>query len=244
MRKERFLVGALVLAAGVAVSGSAYAATAVVTIDAVVGGKEKPKLDKKTFKGTSIEVSTTTVDAADPIGLLPPKPSQAVINYDPKDIKFNHKAAPGCDPSQLAATTTEDAIAACGEAQVGEGASVANLPFGPGGTRQDVPAVVTAFNRSDTNGLLLHARASSLQTTTLLLGELSRGSKLTITVPPIAGGAGSSSEFSTKVRFKDYVQARCKDKKIDYDVTFTFSDGTAPASASDQQPCKQKKKQS
>ena len=205
----------------------------------MVGGKEKPKFDKKKYKPTSITVSTTTIDQANPAG-LPPKPAQAVILYD-KDIRFDHEAVPGCDPAQIAGTTTEEALAACGPAKVGTGSAVANLPFGVGGTRQDFPAVVTGFNRSDLNGIVLHSRVTALGTTTLLLGEL-HGQELTIEVPPIAGGAGSSSEFSTTVQAKDYVQARCKNKKIDYTATFSFRDGTPDASATDQQPCKQKKR--
>ena len=137
--------------------------------------------------------------------------------------------------------TTEEAKAICGDALVGDGTAIANLPFGPGGTRQDFEAVVTAFNRSDTNGILLHSRVDQLGTTTLLTAVLTGGSKLTVTVPPIGGGVGSSSLFSTSVGAKKYVQARCKDKKIDYKATFSFSD--APdATASDVQPCKQKKR--
>ena len=62
-----------------------------------------------------------------------------------------------------------------------------------------------------------------------------------MTVPPIAGGVGSSTEFSTTVQAKDYVQARCKDKKIDYRAEFSFSDA-GPASDTDVQACKQKKR--
>jgi hypothetical protein len=236
--QKQVCVAVVVAVAMIAFCGSAYAATAVVTVNGVVGGKEKPRFDKKKYKPTSITVSTTTTDQENPAG-LPPKPARAVIRYD-KDIRFNHEAVPGCDPTQIAGTTTEDALAACGSAKVGTGSAVANLPVGVGGTRQDFAAVVTAFNRSDLNGILLHSRVTALQTTTLLPGEL-HGQTLTIEVPPIAGGAGSSSEFSTTVQAKDYVQARCKDKKIDYTATFSFRDGTADASATDQQPCKQKK---
>jgi hypothetical protein len=238
MRKQHCVVGALTVVAAVAFCGTAYAATAVVTVDGVVGGKEKPTFDKKKYKPTSLTVSTTTIDQDNPSG-LPPKPAEAVIKYD-KDVQFNREAVPGCDPSQIAGTTTEDAIAACGSAQVGTGSAVANLPFGVGGTRQDFNAVVTAFNRSDVEGVLLHSRVSELQTTTLLLGEL-HGQTLTISIPPIAGGAGSSSAFTTTVKAKDYVTARCKNKTIDYSATFSFRDGTPNASATDQQPCKQKK---
>jgi hypothetical protein len=241
MRKPLIISVAGLVAALIAGPASALAAPAIVTVDGQLTGKDKPKLDRKKFKSTSIRVATTTTDAANPQG-LPPKPTQAVITYDRKNVRFDSDAVPGCDPSQIEGTTTEEAIAACEDAQVGTGSSVASLPFGPGGTRQDYPAVVTAFNRSDENGILLHARTDPpINTTTLLTATLARGYILTVTVPPIAGGIGSSSEFTTEVKAGKYIQARCKNKTIEYEATFSFSD--APdASATDVQRCRQKKK--
>ena len=115
-----------------------------------------------------------------------------------------------------------------------------NLPFGVGGCRQDFDAVVTGFNREDSPGILLHSRVTALQTTTLLTSVLKGVERLTVTVPPIAGGAGASSVFNTTVEAGKYVQARCKSKTIKYDETFSFTD--APdAIANDTQKCKQKK---
>ena len=54
-------------------ASSAFAVTNVTqTIDGVLGGKEKPKFDKKKFKKTSVKVTTTTADADNPSG-MPPK---------------------------------------------------------------------------------------------------------------------------------------------------------------------------
>ena len=238
MRRMGYVVASLVLTASLAVAASALAKTAVITVDGQVGGKQKPKFDKKKFKPTNIKIDTTTTDADNPDG-LPPKVYQSVVKFDHKNIRFNHKAVPGCEASQIATATTEDALAACGDAKVGTGLAVVNLPFGVGGARQDFDADVTAFNRSDANGILLHSRVTALQTTTVLTAVL-KGSTLTVSVPPIAGGAGASSVFNTSVGRKDYVQARCKNKKIKYEETFSFTD--APdANASDTQPCKQKK---
>jgi hypothetical protein len=237
MRRIPIAAVLAVCVAAIAVAG-ALAATATITVAGQVGGKATPKFDKKTYKPTTIDFTTTNADSADPTA-LPPKVNRTVTVFDAKDIKFNPDAVPGCDPSQIANATTEDALAVCGDAKVGGGEAVVNLPFGTGGTRQDVDAVITAFNRSDTKGILLHSRVTALQTTTVLEGVLN-GATLTVTVPPIAGGAGSSSLFHTTVGAKDYVQARCKDKTIDYKETYSFAD--APdAQASDSQACKQKK---
>lgn len=237
MRRDQLLAATMTVAACGALAGTAFGATATQTLDAELGGKETPKLEKKKFKPSSAEVSTLTSDAADP-SAVPPKATRAVVKFDPKDTKFNPKAAQGCDPSTIENTTTETAVSACGKAKVGTGSGVAALPFGVGGTRQDFDAVITAFNRSDTKGLLLHSRVDALGTTVVLKGTLA-GTTLSVEIPPIGGGAGAIAEFRTKVKHGDYVQARCKSKTIHYTATFSYSD--APnASATDQQKCKRK----
>jgi len=239
MRKQIFV--SVLCAATVAIPvAAATAAPAIQTIDSELAGKETPKLDKKKFKKSSIDVETTTADAANPSG-MPPKATAATIKFDRKDVKFNTKAVPGCSQSQIANTTTESAETECGSANVGSGTATAALPFGAGGTRQDFPIVVTAYNRSDAKGILLHSRAGApLNTTTVLTGTLS-GTTLSLQIPPLGGGVGAIAQFQTEVKAKDYVQARCKAKTIKTSSTFTFTDAP-PADASDTQSCKQKKK--
>ena len=237
MRKKLFLGSALTLAVFGITAGSAMALTPVQTIDGELGGKATPKFDKKKFKKTSVEVTTTTSDADNPTG-MPPKAIKAEIKFDKKDMKFDTKAAKGCDPNAIENTTTEAALSACGSAKVGSGSATAALPFGAGGTRQDFPATVTAFNRSDAKGILLHSRVDSLGTTVVLKGSLS-GTNLSIDIPPLGGGVGAISEFNSKIKKGKYVQGRCKSKKIKYQGTFTFSDAPL-ATATDKQKCKRK----
>jgi len=238
MRNKRLMIVALGATLALGVAASAIGATATQTIDSVLGGKTTPKFDKKKFKPTSIQVETTTADASNPAA-IPPKTTQAKIVFDKKDVKFNAKAVPGCHASQIENTTTEAAKAACGSSIVGGGSAIAALPLGAGGTRQDFPAVVTAFNSADGKGILLHSRVGApLNTTVVLVGTLS-GTTLTVQVPPLAGGVGGIAEFKTKVSKKDYVQGRCADKKINTSGTFTYSDAPS-TTVSDTQKCKQK----
>ena len=238
MRLKHLIGCGLCLAVAVVPASAAIGATATQTIDSQLGGKETPKFDKKTFKKTSIFVETTTTDSQDP-SAVPPKATSATIKFDSKDVKFDTKAVPGCSASQLSGTTTQDAVAACGNAKVGGGTATAALPFGPGGSRQDFPVTVTAFNRSDAKGILLHARVDQpLNTTTVLTGTIA-GTTLSLQIPPLGGGVGAIAQFNSKVQAKDYVQGRCKSKTIKTSSTFTFSDAP-PASASDTQNCKQK----
>lgn len=239
MRNKRWMIVALGSTIALVFASSAISAPAIQTIDSTLGGKTTPKFDKKKFKGTSIEVTTTTADQANPSG-MPPKATKAVIQFDKKDVKFNSKAVPGCDPNAIENTTTDAAKAACGSSIVGSGDAVASLPFGAGGTRQDFNAVVTAFNRGDAKGILLHSRVDALGTTVVLKGTLS-GSTLSVDIPPLGGGVGAIASFHTKVKKKDYVMGRCKSKKIKTTGTFTFSDAPT-ATATDTQSCKQKKK--
>jgi len=231
-------VGALA-AIGVVAVGSAVGAPATVTIDIQATGKEKPKLDRKKFKPTSITFGNTVTDVANPAG-LPPKVTEVVTKFDPKDIRFNPDAVPTCDISQLEAQTTQGAIDACPKAKVGSGTAVATLPFGTGGAPVEYPSVITAFNRAGGDGILFHARSDALGTAIVLDGTL-KGTTLTVSVPPIGGGVGSSPEFNVRVQAKDSVQARCKDGKINYTATFNFTDAP-PASARDSQPCKKRKR--
>ena len=237
MRNKRWMIVALGSTIALAFASTAISAPAVQTIDATLGGKTTPKFDKKKFKGTSVEVTTTTADQANPSG-MPPKATQAVIQFDKKDVKFDPKAVPGCDPNAIENTTTDAAKAACGSSIVGSGSGVASLPFGQGGARQDFNAVVTAFNRGDANGILLHSRVDALGTTVVLKGTLS-GSKLTVEIPPLGGGVGAIASFNTKVKKGKYVQGRCTSKTIKTTGTFTFTDAPT-ATATDTQKCKQK----
>lgn len=238
MRMKRFLIVACVAAGAMAIPSGAFGITANQGLDVIWAGKATPKLSPKTFKGTKIEVTTTTEDADNPSG-MPPKANNAKLVFPKKDSKFDPKAAPGCHASDISGTTTEDAKAKCGSAQVGGGDAIAALPFGAGGARQDYDVVVTAFNSADENGILLHSRVGPpLNTTTTLVGTLS-GTTLNVVVPPLGGGIGAIAKFHTTVQHGKYVQARCKQTTMKTDSTFTFNDAP-PANVSDSNKCKQK----
>ena len=238
MRNKRWMIVALGSTIALVFASTAISAPAIQTIDAVLGGKATPKFDKKKFKKTSLDVTTTISDAANPSG-VPPKATQAVIKFDKKDMKFDTKAAPTCQPAQIENTTTEAAIAACGSAQVGSGSATAVLPLGAGGAPLQVPAVVTAFNRGDGPGILLHSRTSGAVNTTVVIKGTIQGTTLTVAIPPLGGGVGAISRFQVKVQKGTYVQGRCKDKKIDTTSTWTYSDAPT-VTATDSQKCKQK----
>jgi hypothetical protein len=237
MRKKRFLIAGLGLAISIVVAGTAISAPAIQTMDVVVGGKSAPKFDKKKYKPTSLQVKTSVSDQANPSG-IPPKSDKVVLKFDSKDFKFNTKAVPGCAASALENTSTDAAKSACPKSVIGGGNGVAALPLGAGGARADFPAVVTAFNKSGGSGLLLHARVGPPVNSTVVLSGPIKGTTLTINTPPIASGAGAIASFTAKVNKKDYVQARCTDKKLATTGTFSFTDAPT-VTVKDTQKCKQ-----
>lgn len=241
---RRICTGAAIgLAAAITITSAAGAAPAVQTMEAEV----KPsKLPKKEYGNVGLTVTVAATDAANPAG-LPPKATNARILFD-DDGRIRPQGIPTCTQEQLINTTTQAALEACGSAKVGSGTSLAALPFGTGGTRVDYPGVVTAF-AGPSSSLLLHARVDGLGTTVVLPGKVTNsgtgdfGPVLDVTVPPLAGGVGAIAEFSVTVKRGGYLQARCKDrdKTLDVESRFTYSD-SPPSSATDSQKCKVKKK--
>lgn len=255
MRKRRiYVIGAVALAVAVAVAGIAYAATAVQTTKV----KYKPStLDKKKYEKVKYDVTVDTQDADDP-DAVPPDADETRLLID-NSTKFVTKGIPQCDKASIENTTTEQAKQECGDAQVGAGEAVVDLPSA-GGTLH-FNAVVTAFNgepaaagRATASGggsptIHLHSRVTQLSTTVILTGTLEKikqgdfGYKLTVPIEDIAGGAGGIRHFQTAVGKgfvnKPYARARCNDsnKKLDLKVETDFSDApTTTATAS--QKCK------
>jgi hypothetical protein len=106
---------------------------------------------------------------------------------------------------------------------------------------------VTAFNGNKPSTLFLHARADSVNNTSVLVGKLKTGNKapagygsqLDVTIPPLQ--AGAIARFTTTVKNGKYVQARCKTKSENWQAITKFSNYT-PSTVTDDytSKCKQK----
>jgi hypothetical protein len=237
-RRRTYLIGALGLVLAVAVASVAISAPAVQTMDVVIAGKAKPKLDKKKFVKSSVELTTSVSDAADPSG-IPPKANRVTFKFPKADLKFATGTKPGCNRSEIENTTTEAALEACQNAKVSsKGSASVALPIGPGGSRQDFPAVVNAFNDAGTKGLLVHVRVPDLGTTAIITAKIS-GATLDASLPPIGGGAGALDQFNIVVKAGKYIQARCKDKTMKTTGTFVYNDAPS-VTVTDKQKCKRK----
>jgi hypothetical protein len=244
MRKRNYLLGALALAVAAAIPATASAAVTSQTISASVS---PTKVSTKTPAPVSLTVKTdSSWSAYSPAPTAPtPTTNAADIDFD-NDFVFNTKApVKTCNPTLLAGTTTDQAKAACGAAQVGTGSATLNGVVGPR------TAVVTAFNGTPVGGqpqILLHTYVQSINVTQVLPGVLQTsplhgdyGKRLHVTVPAaqLGGGFEVITHFETtvnkrftitkkkngkKVKVKSgYVTARCRDKDKTWNLNSVFS---------------------
>ena len=245
MRKHLIWVLGLALAIGVA-------NVAVGANFQKITGTFKPNtnLSKTKFKAGSVNVITETGDAD---GSVSPA-TRAKVYFD-DDLRFTTRGLAICQPSRINNTSTAQAKARCGNAQVGAGAATVAL----GGSTDPAArlgATVTAFNGPPKNGkpvILLHSRTDPpLNSTVVLVGVLKPlpragdfGNVLDVTIPQLPGNT-AITRFQVKVqknfRFRgqrrSYVNGRCGDgnKKLNYKGTFIF-DGSPAKTALDSQAC-------
>ena len=249
---RKYVILAVVALASM-VMASFASADDIQSIDAKV---TPTKLDKKKYKPAKllIDIKTKNNSGAATNSDQPPSADRTVVDFA-KNLKITTKAAPNCAGSeaQLQNTTTDQAKDICGKKSIVSVASgtsahvtVDSNPALPNSASLPVPVVVTAFNGTAKNTLYLHARAESVNTTSVLVGKLKKGSSpygysLDVTIPPLL--AGAIDDFKVTVKAGKYIQARCKSKKNPFQATTFFENWSGGPKASDttQTKCKQKK---
>ena len=179
----------------------------------------------------------------------------ALVDFD-KDVKFQQKGYPTCDPTQFGSqSTTQDVKSACPDAIVGSGTATVILKSGPGLPPLTVHAQTIGANVKG-NKVLLHSYTQEAGGVPLVgsfvksTGGSKYGQMLSTPVPPLAGGQGVISQFELKAdktvyRFKGkklaIVSAKCSSKKLDFQARFT-DDQTPPNTAVGHTTAKCKKK--
>ena len=243
------------LTAAVVAIVSVFALTSVAQADPIqsITTKLTPKkLPKKKYKPAKIYVEILTgPNSSDPTNPeQPPSAFNTKVNF-PKNMKFDTKKVPRCKGSeaQLQNTTTDQAKQICRNKSIVSKGS--RTPTGPehttgtsawvtvdlpgAGTTLGVPVVVTAFNGSLKNSLFLHARADSVNNTSVLVGKMKErgpagfGYTLDVNIPPLL--AGAISRFTTTVKAGKYVQSRCKTKRMKFRATTEYD--THPTTTDD-----------
>jgi hypothetical protein len=234
MRKRILLTTVAALALTVGMTGVAHAThrVAVQTADLTMGTTLLPKT---VFKNTTINIVTSVRDSTDPASegcqtanppdtcILPPKASLAQVDFD-QNMKLNWASFPKCNPSAVAGQTFQQARNTCPAALIGTGSAVAR--GGVVGQQVQpgfISAVVSAFNSTNTNGIILHVDISGLSVN--LNGVLvdspraGFGKQLRVVVP----NTGTAlTRFQTNIVKPGYVQARCPSSPIDLFGLFTF----------------------
>lgn len=206
MRKKNHVLGALALAVSFVIPATASANVSNPTLTVSVAPT------KLASRGTPTPIAMTVATAAtysspatDPAATL------VDISLD-KGLTINPKGIPTCDPNSIQNVTTAQATAACPKSVIGGGGASINGVL-PGGAK---PAVVTAFLGSAQGAnpvLLLHTRVDELSITSVLTGVVSRtpaGLKLSVTVPPLAGGHEVLTDFTTTIDKKTTIKKKIK----------------------------------
>jgi hypothetical protein len=188
----------------------------------------------------STEGKIKTVD-----GTHPPALKEALIETD-KNGAIDVRGYPTCKSGQLQSRDTPAAEKACPTAIIGSGQATAEIEFA-----EQPPILakskIIAFNGGFKGGvttLYIHAYLSSPVSaaivTTVKTKRIHKGRYgllTTVSVPKIAGGAGSVVSFNLKIDKKytykgkkvSVLSAKCPDGKLQAHVTASFSDGTKAA---------------
>jgi hypothetical protein len=245
MRKRLIWTLALATAFAVAVAGVATSANKPTVIQVgdlkltFNGGFSPKKLPKKTLAPISLNVSGKIQKAG---GARPPALKSFVLETD-KNGSVDAKGLAACKGGRLEATTTSAAEKACKKSIVGKGKTDVIVEFAeqaPINLKSDL----VLFNGGVKGGkttLFIHAYLSSPIAAAIVTDvKIKRkkngryGVQSIASIPKIANGAGSvtnfsltiNKKFSFKGKKKSYLSAKCPDGHLDAQGEAIFADGT------------------
>lgn len=236
---------------GFSIAGCAAALIAVMASVAFAATKSLPNGNTQEFdlvvspkalsKTKPTPVSVKFIGDAGSSNRSTPVPStKEVFDFD-KSVAVYAKGLPVCKLSQIANATSDEAQKACGPAKIGSGNATAALPLG-GDEVVLAPGKVLIFNGPPKGGMptvLLHSYATVPAPQTLVLtGTYSHfnkqgyGLRLSIPIPPLAGGVASMTKsltvFNRKWTYKgqkrSYFTALCKSGKLKSRASYEYQD--------------------
>jgi hypothetical protein len=236
MRKRLVLTLALGAVAALVVGGIAIAAKpTVVQVGNLKltfnGGFTPTKLSKKKLTPINLNVSGK-IQTTD--GKHPPALKEFILEAD-RNSGVNAKGVPVCKQGKIEATTTASAEKACKPAIIGKGTTAVEVEFA-----EQAPIPVKSklllFNGGIKGGkttIFIHAfltqpTPTAIVTTVKIQKHKNGryGLKSVATIPKIAGGSGSVTNFNLTINKKGYLLAKCPDGHIDAQGEAIFADGT------------------
>ena len=236
MRKRLVLTLALGAVVALVVGGIAVAAKpTVVQVGNLKltfnGGFTPTKLLKSKLTPINLNVSGK-IQTTD--GKHPPALKEFILEAD-RNSGVDAKGVPVCKQGKIEATTTASAEKACKPAIIGKGTTAVEVEFA-----EQAPIPVNSklllFNGGVKGGkttIFIHAYLSSpiaaAIVTTVKIQKHKNGRyglKSVATIPKIAGGSGSVTDFNLTINKKGVLTAKCPDGKLQAHGTAIFTDGT------------------
>jgi hypothetical protein len=236
MRKHLVITMALGALIALTVAGIATAEKPVKVragnLELTFNGDFTPKTLSKT-KLTPITLNVSgkirTVD-----GTHPPAMKEFDLETD-KNGAINVKGLPVCTASKLQSQDTKHAEAICKSAIIGSGQATAEIAF-PEQAPIPAKSKIIAFNGGFKGGvttIYIHAYLTvptpAAIVSTVKVKKVHNGryglSSIT-TIPKIAGGSGSVTDFNLTIKKKGVLSAKCPDGKLQAHGTAIFTDGT------------------
>ena len=165
----------------------------------------------------------------------PPAGAERIQRRNRQERRHQVKGLPVCTSGKLQARDTKDAEAICKSAIIGSGQAKAEIAFPE---QPPIPATskIVAFNGGFKGGvttLYIHAYLTvpipAAIVTTVKIKKIHAGRyglKAISTIPKIAGGSGSVTDFNLTINKKGVLLAKCPDGKLQARGEAKFSDGT------------------
>jgi hypothetical protein len=247
---RKYLVATTVLGALIAVSVGGLAAGKPVTVQAgnlkfTFDGGVAPKALSKTEQTPIAFSASGKIRTTD--GSQPPALKEFIVDTD-KNGAISVKGYPTCPSSKLQASDTATVEAACGSAIIGKGRTTVSVKFPE---QPPIPAKspLLVFNGGEKGGVItlyIHAYltqpiTTAIVTTLKITSERSGryGTRTVASIPLIANGAGSVTDFSLTIDKKftykgkkvSVLSAKCADGKLLAHATAIFRD-TPPTEVS------------
>lgn len=242
MRKYLMITMALGALIALTVAGAAMAAkdtivragSLEVTIDGSSGVTPKA-LSKSTYTPIKFTAagSVRTTDGTQP-------PALKEVQLDAPNTAVNVKGFPACSSGALQARSTKDVEKACPDSIIGKGTTTVAVAF-PEQAPIPAKSPLLVFNGGFKGGVTtfyIHAYLTqpivTAIVTTVKIKKAGSGVKTVTTVPRIAGGAGSVTDFSLQIDKKftykgkkvSVLSAKCIGGKIQAHVTAKFYDNS------------------